>query len=176
MIVIPISGKAGHGKDTLAGYMKTVFENHGKKVLVTHYGDLVKYICRMFFGWDGQKDEAGRTLLQYVGTDIVRAQSPDYWVTFIKDMLTFFSDQWDYVLIPDTRFPNEVDCLSPLYVLHIRIYRPGFSMLTEEQQKHPSETALDDYQNIQFRVNNNQGLDELSCCAVTLAEYILETT
>lgn len=144
MIVIPISGKAGHGKDTIAGFIKEELEKRGKTVLITHYGDLLKYICKQFFGWDGQKDEAGRSMLQYVGTDVIRKQEPDYWVDFIIHFLRLFNGEWDYVLIPDARFPNEVYKIRDKFPsIHLRIIRPGFSMLTEEQQKHKSETALD---------------------------------
>ena len=53
MKVVCISGKAQHGKDTTAGMMKTVLESMGHTVLIAHYGDLVKYVCRTFFGWNG---------------------------------------------------------------------------------------------------------------------------
>ena len=36
MQIIVISGKARHGKDTVAGIMKDVFEGWGKRVLVVH--------------------------------------------------------------------------------------------------------------------------------------------
>ena len=149
MKVICISGKAQHGKDTTAGYLKEFLEARGKKVLITHYGDLVKYVCKTFFDWDGQKDEAGRTLLQRVGTDVVRTQVPNYWVDFVSSILILFNDEWDYVLIPDCRFPNEINHMQAFFdVTHIRIIRDNpdwTSPLTEEQQKHPSETALDGY-------------------------------
>ena len=90
MKVVCISGKARHGKDTLAGILKNYLEDSGNKVLVAHFGDLVKYICEKFFDWDGQKDEKGRTLLQYVGTDVVRTQEPNFWTDFIKKVLTLF--------------------------------------------------------------------------------------
>lgn len=146
MRIICISGKAQNGKDTTAGFLKEILEAQGKIVLIAHYGDLVKYVCRTFFGWNGEKDEYGRSLLQHVGTDIVRNQRPDYWVSFIKDMIELFPDEWDYVLIPDSRFPNEVDCMKEtgFDTLHVRVVRTNFvSPLTKEQQKHPSETALD---------------------------------
>ena len=138
MKVICISAKAQHGKDTVANFMKECLEAKGKRVLIAHYADLVKYICKTFFNWDGQKDEKGRTLLQYVGTDIVREKEPDYWVGFIADMLYFFEDRWDYVLIPDTRFPNEIDYLknAGFDVLYIRVIRENFeSPLTEEEMQ-----------------------------------------
>ncbi len=146
MKVILISGKAQHGKDTTAKIMKEEFETHGDKVLIAHYADLVKYICRSFFNWNGKKDEYGRHLLQYVGTDVIRKEKPDYWVDFLSDILRFFPDEWDVVVIPDTRFPNEIDRMreAGLPVTHVRVLRSGFaSPLTEEQQNHPSETALD---------------------------------
>lgn len=146
MKVILISGKAQHGKDTTAGFLKSALEADGFSVLITHYGDLVKYICKSFFDWDGNKDEVGRTILQYVGTDVIRKQDENYWVRFIGEMLTFFNSKWDYVLIPDCRFPNEVDYLKKMGfdTVHMRVVRENYvSQLTEEQQAHPSETALD---------------------------------
>ena len=72
-------------------------------------------------------------------------------------MLTFFKDKWDYVLIPDCRFPNEVNYLREVgfNTIHIRIIRDGFiSPLTEQQQNHPSETALDNVQADTYFHNN----------------------
>lgn len=148
MKVICISGKAGHGKDTAAQFLKEQLELGENRVLVAHYGDLVKYVCKTFFDWNGVKDEAGRELLQTIGTDIVRAEDPDYWVRFIADMLRFFGTLVDYVLIPDTRFYDEIEYLikSGFDVAHMRIIRDGYvSDMPEEQQNHESETALDDY-------------------------------
>lgn len=147
MKIICISGKARHGKDLTASILKNMLEAKGKRVLVTHYGDLVKYICSTFFGWDGEKDEAGRHLLQYIGTDVIRKKRPDYWVEFIVDLLRMVPTEWDYVLIPDCRFPNEISRMENNFhdrVIHLRVVRPMFQTdLTEEQQNHPSETALD---------------------------------
>lgn len=143
MQVILISGKAQHGKDTSANYLKAVLTRHGKKVLITHYGDVLKHICKQFFDWDGVKDEQGRAMLQFVGTDTIRKADPDYFVTFTQTLLNFFPDAWDYVLIPDCRFPNEVDMIPGI---HLRVVRENFeSPLTPEQQMHKSEVALDDH-------------------------------
>lgn len=149
MKVICISGKARHGKDTLAGILKDHLESQGYRVLVAHFGDLVKYICEKYFDWDGQKDIKGRTLLQYVGTDVVRTQQPNYWTDFVKSVLALFPDEWDYVLIPDCRFPNEIECFKEnnFNAYLVRITRPNCdSGLTEEQLNHPSETSMDNYE------------------------------
>lgn len=145
--VICVSGKAQHGKDTTASMIKESLESRGEKVLITHYADLLKYICRTFFDWDGNKDEKGRHILQYVGTDVIRQKAPNYWVDFLADFLEIFDGEWDWVIIPDTRFPNEVDLMKRKFdTTHIRVIRQNFiSPLTTEQQNHPSEVALDDY-------------------------------
>ena len=176
MKVICISAKAQHGKDTVANFMKECLEAKEKRVLVTHYADLLKYICKTFFNWDGQKDTRGRTMLQHVGTEIIREQDPNYWVAFIADMLCFFEDQWDYVLIPDTRFPNEIDYLknAGFDVLYIRVIRENFeSPLTKEQQNHPSETALDDY-GADVMLYNDSTLDDLKYSVERLTDVILQ--
>ena len=146
MKIILISGKARHGKDTCAEMIKKELEAHGESVLIAHFADLVKYVCKTFFDWDGIKDEYGRYILQYVGTDIVRNKKPNFWVDFLSEILSIFHDEWDYVIIPDTRFPNEIECMKNAFPkgIHIRVRRSDFaSPLTEKQQQHPSETALD---------------------------------
>ncbi len=153
MTIICISGKAQHGKDTTAQFMKEAMEASGKKVLIAHYGDLLKYICKTFFGWDGQKNEAGRGLLQRVGTDVIRRQDEDFWVRFIGNILQLFYAEWDVVILPDCRFRNELRILDfmrrvndprNLASVHLRVIRPDFDNgLTEEQKAHPSETELD---------------------------------
>lgn len=174
MKVICISGKARHGKDTLAGYLVEGLQLHHKRILITHFADLVKYVCKAFFKWDGVKDERGRTLLQYVGTDRVRAVSPDYWADFIVNILSMFKDEWDFVIIPDTRFPNEYELLKHygFDVSLVRVVRPDFdSGLTEEQKQHPSETALDDYV-YDYIVENTSLADLFNSSQLLLHEFL----
>lgn len=173
MKVICISGKAQNGKDTTAGIIRGELEADGFRVLVAHYADLVRYISKTFFGWNGEKDEVGRTLLQYVGTDIVRSKQPDYWVDFIISVLNFFPSEWDYVLIPDCRFNNEIECMknAGFDTLHIRVVRQNFtSPLTEEQQQHPSETALDDTIPDAY-INNYGTIEDLR---ITISKWLTE--
>lgn len=161
--VIVVSGKAGSGKDTAANMLYEFLQQDGFSCLVTHYADPLKFVCKAFFDWDGDKDEGGRSLLQYVGTDVVRARNPDFWVNFIADMLEMFEGQWDFVVIPDTRFPNEITGLRDrgFEVTHLRITRKGLvSKLTDEQQAHSSETALDDV-TPDYTLENDEGLDRL---------------
>lgn len=146
---------------------------------MTHYADLLKYICKQYFNWDGVKDERGRTILQFVGTDTIRKQAPDYWVDFIIDMLTFFGDNWDFVIIPDTRFPNEIDKLrsAGFDVDHLRVVRPDFQAnLTVAQRSHPSETSLDDTAPDCYVVNDGSLEDLIEDVYQLSKEYANEKT
>lgn len=147
--IILLSGKSESGKDYFANLMKKELEKNNNKVLITHYADLLKYILKTFFDWNGQKDTYGRYLLQHVGTDIIRRQKPNYWVAFLNQILTMLKDEWDYVLIPDARFPNEIEVIksNPEFdIITVRVTRHNHtSRLTDEQKNHPSETSLDNY-------------------------------
>lgn len=173
MKVILVSGKAQNGKDTVASMLREKLTSDNHRVLITHYADLLKYICCNYFGWDGNKDEKGRQMLQYVGTDVIRKQNPTLWVDFVAMMLKYFHENWDYVIIPDCRFPNEVTTMfeNGFGTVHLRVVRPNFeSPLSEEQQKHPSETALDDTVP-DFYIENTGTLEELE---VTTSNWIKE--
>jgi hypothetical protein len=161
--VILISGHARNGKDTLAEAIKNEYESLDASVMVIHFADLLKFICRTYFGWSGEKNSEGRRILQYVGTDLVRTRKPGYWVDFVGDFLELFGEYWDYVIIPDCRFPNEVIRLAKrgFDTVHVRVIRDNFdNRLTEEQKNHPSETALDNFP-ADIYIHNNGTLDDL---------------
>lgn len=173
MKVILISGKAQNGKDSVASIMKEKFSADCHSVLITHYADLVKYICEKFFGWDGVKDEDGRSLLQYIGTDVVRSYNPSFWVDFVLNILDMFGEKnWEYVIIPDCRFPNEITSVKNrgFDTTLIRVERGGFeSGLTDEQKNHPSETALDNIKP-DYYIHNDGSMDELRNTINTFVE------
>jgi len=46
MKVITFSGKAQHGKDTTAKYVKETLQSCGKRVVILHFADYLKYVCK----------------------------------------------------------------------------------------------------------------------------------
>lgn len=157
---ILISGHAGSGKDTTADLISAELTAKEYSVLKIHYADLLKYICTKFFNWNGKKDEKGRTLLQTVGTDLVRSKNENFWVDFVLDCVKLFN-MWNYVIIPDVRFPNEIGRvkLKGYDVLHIRVNRES-NILTDKQRLHESETALDNIKP-DIVINNDSTKEEL---------------
>jgi len=176
---ILISGKSGSGKDMFAQFMKEELEKHGKRVLIIHYADAVKWVLRDYFNWDGKKDAVGRTLLQRIGTDVVRACHPNFWTGIVVGLIQSFEpySDFDVALVPDARFPNEVDIAlqSLKNCVATRIERttngePWVNpTLTEDQRNHPSETSLDCYA-FDYVIHNDEGLDTLRESAKALLE------
>lgn len=159
-IVIPITGKARHGKDTAARLLSDAIHKQFPKanVSINHYGDYLKYICSSRFGWNGNKDDYGRSLLQRVGTDLYRNYDQDFWVNSLCDSMMPLVRNFnqrppagisvsmvqgvpypDFVIVPDTRFPNEIFCwlargffTMPINVLRLEMTPEGASTLNSE--------------------------------------------
>jgi len=162
MKVITISGEAQHGKDSLAGMLKKRIEATGNNVFVVHYADYLKFIASKYFGWDGQKDEKGRTILQKLGTEVVRDRYPDFWVDTVVHLIQAVCEKNAVVLIPDCRFPNEAEIMSDyFYTYTVKVVRTHFDNgLTKEQKQHPSERAMDGFK-FDLVIKAENGLNNL---------------
>ena len=178
MKTILISGKSGSGKDMLAKFLQEELSAAGKRTIITHYGDPVKYFAKEYFGWNGIKDENGRHLLQHLGTELVRSVLPNYWTGVIIGFLDAIEphNQFDVAIVADVRFPNEAEIPFDQLedVVSIRIERRNADgtpwvnpLLTEEQRNHSSETSLDCYA-FDYVIHNDEGLELLKESAHTL--------
>ena len=178
-IVIPVSAQdtgAQSGKDTFACIFEQQVTAKGKKVWVTHHADLLKQMAKDIYKWDGKKNEPGRGLLQFLGTDKVRKKRPDYWVEHILGQLDVIDGDIDYVVIPDSRFPNEINAYKEAgyKTINVDIQRPGYDNgLTEEQRNHPSETALRGYPANVVIVNDGT-LDDYAAKIAVFVEQLMK--
>ena len=165
MRVVAISGKAESGKDTIAKEIKYLLEEQNYKVMIIHFADVLKFVCRQYFDWDGQKDDYGRSLLQQVGTEMREKNNPNMWVNITKELIRGIGAEFDYVLVPDTRFKEGINMLNEYFdCTSIRVLRQNINSygmasdhvnhLTNEQRAHKSECDLDDYKFDYFIINN----------------------
>ena len=154
MRVVAISGKAESGKDTIAKEIKYLLEEQNYKVMIIHFADVLKFVCRQYFDWDGQKDDYGRSLLQQVGTEMREKNNPNMWVNITKELINGIGVEFDYVLVPDTRFKEEINMLNEYFdCISVRVLRQDINSdgvasdhinhLTDEQRAHKSECDLD---------------------------------
>jgi molybdopterin-guanine dinucleotide biosynthesis protein len=165
--IILITAKAESGKDTVSDYLTQQLKNKGQKVAIMHFAQYIKQILIQHYEWDGiTKDEYWRHKLQYLGTEKIRLQmnKPLFHVSRVCEDIEIIQDDFDYVLIPDCRFPNEayhtMACF-PKQGTVLRIERPNFkNRLTEAQRNHISETSMDNfnYNNVLYNDGTLQDL------------------
>jgi len=159
-----ISGEAQHGKDSVAAFLRMKLPGN---TLILHNADYLKYIAREYMGWDGNKDEEGRTLLQQLGTEKVRwgLKKPLFWTERVCDVIELMQDDYDYFCVPDTRYLNEIYypmARFPNRIFTIRVYRLNFDNgLTPEQKSHISERELVSFKH-DFEIFSETGLDNLA--------------
>jgi hypothetical protein len=161
--IILIGGYAQHGKDSTSNILKSNFDNINKKSIILHYGDVLKFVCSKYFKWDGNKDKAGRQILQLVGTNLARKHYPTIWVDIVILFVKALFFDYDYILVADFRFSDEATrwIREGYFPTTIRVNRLNFDNgLTEEQKNHPSETALDNF-NFDYVINSESGLNNL---------------
>ena len=159
MKVYLISGKARHGKDTTAMYMKKYYESIGKKACIMHIANYIKHFAIDYFGWDGKEETKPRTLLQHLGTEIIRNKmnKPYLFTNRLLEDIEILSNFYEVVLIADVRLPLEIDEVKKIYpdAVNIHINRPDLiTKLSSTEQKHITETALDNYNDYKYNIIN----------------------
>lgn len=172
-VVVTVSGKAGSGKDTFAEKLSSELIGAGRSVLIMHFADLLKYILKAYFSWDGKKDEHGRDLLQTVGTDIIRKADENFFARFVLEFLLILGVNWDYVIIPDARFENEIQAMKDRFnTTTIVLSRDSYcTSMTNKALDHESEHGLDGYH---FDITiHDEKLESLYNSASSIAAYLI---
>ena len=150
--IILISGKARHGKDTLAIYLKNKLEANGNKVITDRFAKYIKGYLKDYYEWDGvTKDNFIRSKLQWLGTERIKEDLnfKNFHAKRLAEDIQIIYDDFDYVIISDTRFRDELYYMKSMFpdeCISVRVNRYDFiSGLTEEQLKHKSECDLDNF-------------------------------
>ena len=163
--VILIAGKARAGKDTTSLLLKEIYTEKGKKTINLAYGNYIKEYAKNISDWDGRDETKPRSLLQRLGTDIIRKDiDPNFFVKRLCDDIKVYSYFFDVITVSDVRFPNEIDGPSAMFkdIIKIKIIRDNFvSNLTDVEKKHITETALDNYNDYDFVIHNDGTISDL---------------
>lgn len=154
-----ICGKAKHGKDTFSGFLKEVYEENGKKIIITQLSKYIKYYAREMTGWDLSEESKPRELLQQLGTSVIREylQKEDLFINRMIEDIDVFSCFYDAIIISDVRLKKEINDLKSSFpsAKVIRIVRPNFDNgLSVEQKNHKTEIDLDDFNEFDIEIEN----------------------
>lgn len=160
-LIILIAGKAGSGKSTLAKYLQLEYEKQNKKVVVSPYTKYLKLIIETITGDKITDQNKPRDMLQQISSKIIKGElnKPNFFIDRQIEDIKIYSYFADVILIPDVRFPNEIKVIKKNFnkVTSIGITRKNYiSILTEEQSKDITETAIQDYHDYDFKIENTQ--------------------
>ena len=188
-LVVPYESEDGSSKPCIfptqskhPSMVKYMSENLWENVKIYNFADTLKELCidvlgltyEQCYGTDEEKNSltninlqdcifdtmrcrkmTAREVMQYVGTDFFRRIYPNVWVDStirkIKKDKSFLS------VVVDCRFPNEIEGIKSAGGKVIRLTRNIFG----DSDLHPSETALDKYEDSDCVIDNeNMSISE----------------
>lgn len=164
-IILGISGKAGVGKDTVADYLgqkfgfeKMAFADSLKEKAMRDFDLTYEQVYNPV-----EKEKiipeylkSPREILQIMGTEWFRSIDKDYWLkqTYKK----IIASSYDSICITDVRFSNEINFITNLGGVVIRLERPGYQQTNHVS--HTSEIQLDNFY-FEWKVSNEGTKEEL---------------
>lgn len=148
---IGITGLAGSGKNTLADVIDL------EVYIQVSFAHTLKTVCKDYLGWDGQKDEKGRKLLQTIGMAL-REYNPDTWINLLENNLYYYREDKYHFIYTDVRFKNETDYIRNNGGIIIRVVRPSLEL--SDMHNHVSEAGQADIKE-DYTVINDGTIDDL---------------
>ena len=166
MKVIGFTAKVGGGKDTAGKLITEALEEKGYTVTKLSFAKPLKDICTMMFGWDRERLEhdfdykegntlddgtpdpacallgkTRRVVMQELGTEAMRnGLHRDVWIIAMRlAIMRGEYDQYDYGLLTDCRFLNELQFVRDVDGTLIQLQRFGEQSTLTDQTQHASE-------------------------------------
>lgn len=131
-MIIGLTGKKGHGKDTFADYL---VENYG--FIKLSFAEPLKKVCKELFlltdeqlydsiekeKIDERWGKSPRQIMQIIGTDILRKHYDEkIWVNLLLHKLEHYKDK--NIVICDIRHPNELETVMSFNNIEkVKIFR-----------------------------------------------------
>lgn len=156
-----LSGKAQSGKNETANIMKEYFEKNNKKTVIISYAKYLKDYIKEITNWDGNEETKPRDLLQQIGVELIKEKiDKNLLINRIKEDIEVYSYFFDVIIISDARFVSEIESIKDNNTIVLNIVGKE-NNLTEEEKEHITETALDNYNNYDYIIENNKTKEEL---------------
>ena len=163
-IIFIISGKAKAGKDTTASYIKDYAYKKDLKTINIQFSSYIKIYAKEITNWDGDEENKPRVLLQELGENIRNNIDKHFFINRICEDIIVYSDYFDIITISDARLPEELDNIKMNFTntIKLHIVRPNFNPYKSDLEKnHPTELALDNYQDFDYTIKNDSTLEDL---------------
>ncbi len=165
-LIYMIAGKAQHGKTTTSKIIIEEYKKRGKKVARLYHAKYIKDYAMDYFDWDGREKTKPRELLLNIGTELIRKKlgKEYFFINRITEDIEILSYFFDIIVIDDARLKIEIEAQRKNFekTITINIKRKNFdNKLTEEQKNHLTEIDLDDYEQFDYIIINDAGIEDL---------------
>lgn len=151
-----ISGKARSGKGTVAKIIEEYYKE--KKCITISFAYYLKDYVKRITNWNGNEESKPRELLQQLGIELIKNKiNNKLLINRILEDIEVFSYFYDIIIINDARLIDEIESIKEKYSdsVCIRVVRDMENNLTDKEKQHITETALDNYNNFDYIINNN---------------------
>jgi len=171
MHIVGFGCTAQVGKDTAAEYLEKLYPGKVKRVA---FADKLKKIAMELFGlsWeqcygsqeiketvDPRYEMTPREILQGIGEQMRRVY-PAIWVDTVFNVTIpqLVEQGYDCFIVSDVRYPNEGDKIHEEGGVVVKVTREGSGVTVGAS--HSSETAMQDYQDFDFVLDNDGSFEE----------------
>lgn len=158
MKIFLIAGKAESGKAEIAKMIKEYYIYQRKDAVITEYSKYLKEYAKEMTGWDGLEVNKPRKFLQDLGMYIRNDLGmPNFFTERMLEDIKVYERDYEVAVICDVRYPNEIEDIKKVYdnVISIMVVNQfGQSTLSVEEQIHPSELALENYDGFDCTIIN----------------------
>ena len=154
MKIIILSGKAQSGKNLTSNIIKEYCEKNNKKTIIISYAKYLKDYAKEITKWNGREKTKPRDFLQQLGTDIKNNIDENMLINRIKEDIKVYQNYFDTIIISDARFINEIEAIKEFKNTTVIRIEGIENKLTEKQKNHITETALDNYKDYDYIIEN----------------------
>ena len=157
-----IAGKARQGKDTVCEYIREYYKDLNSLYLPNNY--YMRDYAKRIIKWDGSDATKPRELLNTLADYARNNFDKHFYIKRTIEDINVFANFYDIIIIPDARFPYEIEIPKQKFsnVISIHLERPNYiSELTNEQKQHPIETSLENYNDYDYKIINDGTLEDL---------------
>ena len=153
MNVYLIAGKAGSGKNYIAGLLNERLENS----VVTGLAKYIKLFALELTDWDGKDDDKPREFLQTMG-DTMRAVRDDFLTSrMIEDIKIYEKYGIENVIVSDVRLKKELEYFkkSKFNIITIKVdSNYTRRVLTQSEKDHQTEHDFENFNDFDYIITN----------------------
>ena len=172
-LIIILSGKARTGKNMIANVIE---EYIGKeKCIQVSYAYHLKDCLKRMNKYSEKEKDKYRTLLQEFGIDFLGKEiDSKFLINRTIEDINIFSYFYETIIITDARFIDEIEIPKQHFknVITINVTSKCINGLTKQEKHHITETALDNYVDYDYKIENNGTKEELKKRIVEILEGI----